>query len=195
MAVPCPRCGRQYDITLFQFGRTLHCTCGTRVGIEPRVEPVSGPGGPRFIADAMLGRLARWLRAMGYDTLYAGADSDADVVRAALAQGRILLTRDSALPEEWRIAGVLVLDEAATLAQLRQVVARFGLDWRARPFTRCTRCNTPVEPVAPESVADRVPPRVLRERERFVRCPDCERIYWDGSHTDRMRRVLEQTLG
>ena len=195
MSVPCPRCGRGYDVTLFQFGRTIHCTCGSRVGLEPRIRPVSSGHELRFMADAMLGRLARWLRILGCDVTFEPEIPDAELVRRALEEERVILTRDRALPEEWRLPQVLIVESEAPLLQLQQVVRGFELDWRARLFTRCSRCNTELETVAHEDVATRVPPRIFSEQERFLRCASCERIYWGGSHSERMRRVLDEALG
>lgn len=196
MGVPCPGCGREYDVALFQFGRTLHCTCGRRVGLEPRVRHTETDARePRFAADAMLGRLARWLRVLGYDTSYESRIEDEGLVRRALLEDRILLTCDRALPEEWRVARYLLLQPEAPLEQLRQVVEHFSLDPDRPLFRRCTHCNQPVETVERAAVVGRVPARVLDEHDRFSRCPRCTRIYWEGSHTRRMRHTLRRVLG
>ncbi len=195
MSVPCPRCGRGYDVALFQFGRTIHCTCGSRVGLEPRIRPLSSGHEICFMADAMLGRLARWLRILGCNVTFEPVISDAELVRRALVEERVILTRDQALPEEWRLPRVLIVKSEAPLLQLQQVVRAFEIDWRARLFTRCSRCNTELETVAYEDVTTRVPPRIISEQERFLRCASCERIYWGGSHSERMLRVLNEALG
>ena len=122
MSVPCPRCGRGYDVTLFQFGRTIHCTCGSRVGLEPRIRPASCGHELRFMADAMLGRLARWLRILGCNVALEPEIPDAELVRRALEEERVILTRDQALPEEWRLPRVLIVESEAPLIQLQQVV-------------------------------------------------------------------------
>jgi uncharacterized protein with PIN domain len=192
MAVPCPGCGRDYDVALFQFGRTIHCTCGARVGLEPRVE--RAPVELRFMVDAMLGRLARWLRVMGYDARFEAGIADADLVRIAIREDRVLLTRDRALVDEWRVPRLVLLASESAREQLREVAGHYPLDWRGRVFSRCTRCNDRVERAPPEEVAGRVPPSVLSRYERFYRCPACARIYWDGSHAARMRRALEDAL-
>lgn len=195
MAVPCPECGREYDVTLFQFGRTIHCTCGARVGLEKRLgPPLPGPD-PRFMVDAMLGRLARWLRLLGFDTAYDPAIGDEELVRRGLVEGRHILTRDRALADEWRISHCTVLDADDLDDQLRRVVERFDLREGIRPFTRCPVCNTPLEPVAEEDVRERVPPRVLEVQDAFSLCSRCDRVYWEGSHTERVRRRLEEILG
>ncbi len=195
MAVPCPRCGREYDVALFPFGRTIHCACGSRVGLEPRTRWGAQGGEIRFLVDAMLGRLARWLRILGYDASYVSDIADAELARRAFEENRVVVTRDRAFSEEWRIPRVLVLESEAPLEQLRAIVAAFDLDWRKRLFTRCSSCNLEIEPVPREEVAERVPPRVLREQHDFLRCAGCERIYWEGSHLERMRGTLDDTLG
>ena len=157
MAIRCPGCGREYDVTLFQFGRTIHCTCGTRVGLEQRIGPPLSTTTPRFMADAMLGRLARWLRTLGYDTAYDDAIADAELVRTALAESRHILTRDRSIPEEWRVGGCLVLEADRPLEQLREVIRAFGLERPSRLFTRCRVCNSALVPAEEADVRDHVP--------------------------------------
>ncbi len=193
MSVSCPRCGRGYDVALFQFGRTLSCACGERVGCALHRAFAAGPE-PRFVADAMLGRLARWLRVLGYDTAYdAGAD-DPQVVQRAVREGRVLLTRDRRLPQEWWIDAVIVLQANTPLAQLSELGTRLPLDPQRRLFTRCTLCNALLEPATLDAVRELLPARVVAEQQRFARCPDCRRVYWEGSHTQRMRRLLHAAL-
>ena len=193
MGVPCPGCGREYDVALFAFGRTLHCTCGRRVGLEPRLRPPETVP-PRFLADAMLGRLARWLRLLGFDTAWLPDVADGELVRRAVEEGRVILTRDRKLPHEWRVAGVRVLADASPLDQLRDVVDAYGLAEHARPFTRCSACNTPLVPAALEEVATALPPRVVAAQREFRRCTGCGRVYWQGTHARRMQRVLDRLL-
>lgn len=191
--VPCPGCGREYDPALFAFGRTIHCTCGTRVGIEARA-PVQAVAGdePRFLVDAMLGRLARWLRLLGFDAAYDADIADAELARRAFEEGRVVLTRDRALPDEWRLPRVLVLRSEKPGEQLRELARTFPLRRAARLFSRCSRCNAPLETVAAEAVAAQVPQRVLARRPPLQRCPACGRIYWHGSHVERIRRALDR---
>jgi uncharacterized protein with PIN domain len=191
VGVPCPTCGREYDVALFAFGRTLHCACGARVGASPRVRTWTGEGPPRFAADAMLGRLARWLRLLGFDVIYAPDVADADLVRRAVAEQRAILTRDRRLPEEWRVEGVHLVRAEHTRPQLLEVVRRFDLALWMRPFTRCPRCNAPLAPATPEEVRARVPARVLAEHGSFRRCTVCGQVYWRGSHVRRIRSVIE----
>lgn len=195
MAVSCPRCGRCYEDERFAFGRTLSCACGQRVGREAtRVEtPIEGEV-PRFAVDAMLGRLARWLRVLGLDATWQADVADADLVRHALGEERWILTRDRALPEEWRVPRVHLVRSEVPLEQLREIVDAFALHDGARLFARCTRCNEEVEPIARERAAPLVPPRIFALHDRFWHCPRCGRVYWEGSHVERMRRALAAQL-
>jgi hypothetical protein len=194
VAVPCPRCGRPYDEGLFAGGRTLWCTCGARVGAARAAEGAARGAQTRFIADAMLGRLARWLRLLGVDCAYEREIEDAELVRRASAEERVILSRDRALPEEWRVRGIHPVDSEDLTEQLREIVRAFDLAGAVRPFTRCTECNRPLRAAAKGDVAQRVPARVLRDHERFLECPGCGRVYWEGSHAERIRRRLAEVL-
>jgi uncharacterized protein with PIN domain len=195
VAVPCPRCGREYDVTLFEFGRTLWCSCGSRVGLAPRVLRLDGGAPTRFLADRMLGRLARWLRILGIDCADAGDVPDAELVRRAAREQRILLSRDRALPEDWRSPVIHLVASEELPEQLREVLRAFELQDAVRLFSRCNRCNQPLRAAAAGDVAARVPPRVLATHGAFLECPACRRVYWEGSHTERMRRVVAELLG
>lgn len=194
MAVPCPGCGREYDVSLFSFGRTLWCACGSRVGDEPRVRNLAPGGAPRFLADAMLGRLARWLRFLGFDCAYEADIDDAELVRRGVEEQRIILTRDRALPEAWRVAGIHLLEAETPFEQLAEVVRAFSLAGRVRLFRRCGECNTQLRPLAAADARERVPARVRERHDRFRECPGCGRVYWEGTHAQRMRRVADRVL-
>lgn len=192
MAITCPRCDRQYDVTLFAWGRTIDCACGARV--SERHERRLG-GEPRLLCDAMLGDLARWLRVLGLDAAYASDVDDATLVRRAIAEDRWLVTRDRRLTDEWRFDGCLVVESEGTLEALREVVDELGIEGPRPLFARCLECNAYLVEAGPEAIARRVPPHVRRTRERFRACPDCGRVYWEGSHTERMRRRVRRALG
>ena len=194
MAIVCPRCGRNYDVTLFQFGRAITCACGARVERDGPGRAVPRHGEPRFIADAMLGRLARWLRLLGYDTEYDPAVDDPELARRALRGGRILLTRDRGIPARYRLPDAILIEADRPLAQLRQVVDALGLDWRGRTPTRCTLCNQALVSIPREKAAGRIPPFVHAHHRTFFRCPRCRRIYWEGTHLAHMRERLEDAL-
>lgn len=192
MSIPCPGCGRGYPEARFAEGRALHCACGARVGRRLETGVSEDKGAPRFFADAMLGRLARWLRALGYDTEWEAEIADAELVRRGVREGRWILTADRGLAEEWWVEGVVLLKPGAPLAQLAEVHRLVGLR-RDALFTRCTRCNHPLRP-AGEQRREELPPAVGVEGRTVAECPGCSRLYWDGSHTARMRRAMEEIV-
>jgi uncharacterized protein with PIN domain len=149
----------------------------------------------RFIADAMLGKLVKWLRVLGVDVLYDPRASDDQVVRLAEQEERILLTRDRRLAGRRGTHRRLLIDSDYYHEQVRQVVHRFGLEPAMHVFTRCLRCNTPLCTVARERVAAKVPPYVAATQTAFKRCATCDRIYWGGTHRDNMLRQLQAILG
>jgi len=150
----------------------------------------------KFIADAMLGRLARWLRVMGCDTAYCREIDDADLVARAEREGRLILTRDTLLLRRRKARGNSFFVEGDHFRdQLRQVVRAFGIDPEERFLSRCLECNVPLEEAGGERVASLVPPYVRATRERFRGCPSCGRMYWGGTHRERMVEELREILG
>ncbi len=143
----------------------------------------------RLLADGMLGRLARWLRLLGYDTAYENDADDLELARRARAEGRVLLTRDRALAARRGLQTLLIESEALE-EQVHQVQEALGPPPHPA-LSRCSLCNLPLEPAAPEEVTDRVPPYVLRTCRQFLSCPGCGRVYWEGTHLKRMRQQLE----
>ncbi len=192
-SLPCPGCGRPYDADRLTDGRTLRCTCGHRVAFPERVGGPP-PGAPlRLAADAMLGRLARWLRTLGIDTCFDPESDDAALARRAVAEGRILLTRDRRLLEDWRVRGHRVHSEEP-LEQLVEVLSAVGVPPPGGLFTRCRMCNTELEGVPAGEVQGLLPPAVRKNPGPLRRCPGCGRLYWEGSHTARMRETLARVL-
>jgi uncharacterized protein with PIN domain len=146
----------------------------------------------RFLADAMLGRLARWLRAIGCDTVQLPVHTpDAAIVEAAHREDRVLLTRDRHLLRELRPVRALAITSDEPLEQLRMVVAAFGLARPAVFFTRCMIDNTPLRELPRSEAADRMPPMARELPGPVFECPTCSRAYWRGSHARRMERILE----
>lgn len=144
---------------------------------------------PRFAADEMLGSLARWLRIMGYDTTYQKDMADEEILRHAREEGRVLLSRDRELVGRAGESGMYVESDDPT-AQLRQVFSAFSLTADER-LTRCTVCNGDLETVDVSEVRDSVPPGVLENNDEFFRCVRCHKIYWKGTHWNRIMRTLE----
>ena len=148
---------------------------------------------PRFAADAMLGRLAKWLRLLGYDTLYDPTLDDAALATVARAEERIVLTRDHALSERRGTRSILVTSQVPR-EQLSQLRRELGIGPVA-PLSRCSLCNHPLEAMERDRAEGLVPPYVFATHTRFWRCAACGRLYWLGSHCARMGAVMGVDLG
>jgi uncharacterized protein with PIN domain/tRNA(Ser,Leu) C12 N-acetylase TAN1 len=160
-------------------------------GIDHRPSPPCPPAEPlRFLVDQMLGRLRTWLRLVGFDAAGTHDESDGQVLARAADENRVVLTRDRALA---RVHGVSVhyVRAERTAEQLREVLAAFGLAVRREALlTRCTRCNVAVEPIAERDLPPSVPATVARQYAQFFRCPRCRRVYWPGSHVERILATI-----
>jgi hypothetical protein len=141
---------------------------------------------PRFLVDAMLGKLARWLAILGYDAKFAGVDgrSDLELLREAQREGRVFVTRDRRIPDVAGLRKVVIAHEDFE-AQLRQLIAEMALKPDpALLFSRCAYCNEPLETLTREVALPLVPPKVRTLVTPFWRCGLCGRLYWNGTHTD-----------
>lgn len=145
----------------------------------------------RFIADGHLGRLAAYLRMLGFDTLYRSDSRDEELAKVSAAERRILLTRDRGLLMRNIVTRGYCLRETDPARQLVEVLQCFDLIPLIAPFQRCIHCNTLLRPVAKESVVDRLLPETKQYYDEFFLCPACDRIYWKGSHYRRMRRFID----
>ncbi len=167
---------------------------GDRITVLPRAWPQAAPTDPpRFLLDVHLGALARRMRLLGLDTAYSRDADDEDLVRASLAEERVLLTRDRGLlhrrAARWGAhVGPLRPDE-----QVREVLARFAPP--LRPWTRCLACNGLLEDVAKAAVEERLEPGTRRTYDRFHRCTSCGKVYWPGAHRQRLQRLVEAATG
>ncbi|HEV2448553.1 MAG TPA: Mut7-C RNAse domain-containing protein [Candidatus Sulfopaludibacter sp.] len=147
---------------------------------------------PKFVLDVHLGRLAAYLRMLGLDAFYRNRAGDPELVLISVEQKRILLTRDRGLLMHSAVTHGYWLRQTDSRRQTAEVVRRFDLGRRLRPFTRCMACNELLSAASREEVAARVPPGVVAGHEEFRECPGCRRIYWQGSHYLRMRRWIDQ---
>lgn len=148
---------------------------------------------PRFILDVHLGRLAAYLRLLGFDCRYRNDLDDDTIIDLALAEHRIVLTRDIGLLKDRRVTHGAFVHATEPLAQVREMVERFHLENLFRPWRRCSRCNGQIDFLAPEDVAaGAVPEDVLARFDRIGRCRECGRHYWPGSHYDRLCQRLRQ---
>jgi hypothetical protein len=140
----------------------------------------------KFIADVMLGRLAKRLRLLGFDVLYDRTLDDNEIIRLSLEQGRTILTRDTALGDRPLAANHLFIKSDFVQEQVGQVLSIVPLETRLDPLSRCSVCNDPLARIAREEARDLVPRHVYETRDLFLRCPKCKRTYWHGTHVMRM---------
>ncbi len=144
----------------------------------------------KFIADVMLGRLAKWMRLLGFDVLYGRAMTDNEVIRLSLEDNRVILTRDTGLASRPLASKHLVITSDKVREQLRQVLDAFHIDTMPGRLTRCSLCNELLVPIAKEEAKDMVPQYVYEKNDSFLRCRKCGKIYWKGTHITRIVKEL-----
>jgi uncharacterized protein with PIN domain len=147
----------------------------------------------RFVLDGHLGRLAAYLRMLGFDTRYQPHADDAILAEVSKAEHRILLTRDQGLLKRSAVTHGYWVRATAPRDQLREVVQRFDLQQQARPFTRCLSCNGLLQSATPYKVKNEVPENAAHFHAEFWRCAACGKVYWRGSHYQRMVHLIEET--
>jgi len=147
-----------------------------------------------FVLDCHLGRLARYLRQFGFDTLYRNDYTDHELAQTSATENRILLTRDRSLLKRSIITHGYFVREFDPRKQLDEVIRRFDLKQQITPFGRCTRCNGLVEAVDKKAVADQLEPKTRKYFDTFWQCADCGQIYWEGSHVKHMLKLTDEVL-
>lgn len=173
---------------------------GDRIAVYPMFEALDvGPEllvrpavlrDPKFVADVHLGKLAAYLRMLGFDALYENSLADSELARISADERRVLLTRDRGLLKRTMVTRGYWLRATDSRRQLAEVVARFDLARSIRPFSRCMACNGGLQAVAKEQVRERLPRRTAELHDRFQQCPQCGRVYWAGSHHRRMENWI-----
>ena len=150
---------------------------------------------PLFFADAMLGRLARWLRILGYDTAYEKVNADEPLISRVLTEQRWLLTRDRDLVQRKLLRGRHMLIASDHLPeQLQQLRSELhlDLDLNEKTASRCASCNNILKPIPHEKATSTVPAYVASSHPRFMQCPNCRRIYWPGTHWTHVLARLQE---
>jgi hypothetical protein len=175
------------DVSVYPPGLGPAVPSSARVGPPPLDEP-------RFVVDGHLGRLAAYLRMLGFDTWYRNHADDEELARVGAGDDRILLTRDRGLLKRSVVVRGAFVRADRPREQLAEIGRRFDLGMSARPFTRCIRCNGVLSPAGRDDVKGRVPPYTFRTHAEYGVCPDCGSIYWKGSHHERMSRLIAATL-
>jgi uncharacterized protein with PIN domain len=153
---------------------------------------------PRFIVDCNVGKLVKWLRLMGYDTVFFNGTNDSHLVATALAEGRVILSRDTQIMKRrvittGQLKAILIQNDEPEL-QMRQVISDLSLNPQFRPFTLCLECNQPLVERDKGEVKELVPPYVYQTQSQFMQCPACHRIYWRGTHWQAMSKRLKQFI-
>ncbi|MBN2240307.1 MAG: Mut7-C RNAse domain-containing protein [Dehalococcoidales bacterium] len=153
----------------------------------------------KFIIDHNVGKLVKWLRMLGYDTVFFTGPDDWDMVKTALNEDRVLLTKDTGVMKRGVVSSgrvkALFIESIDAEEQVKQVIETFHLDYRSGLFSRCMECNTLLEERSREQVTDRVPPYVRKTQEEYMECPSCLRIYWKGTHWQAMNARLAEISG
>ncbi len=171
-------------ISVYPVFESIDITPLVRVRLQPLREL-------RFVLDTHLGRLARYLRMLGFDTLYRNDYTDEELARISSEEHRILVTRDSGLLKRRMVTHGYWIRESNPYQQARRVLERFDLFGAIAPFARCLRCNALLQPIRKEIVLDRLSPMTKEAYAEFHICSECNRIYWKGSHYRRMQQLIE----
>lgn len=146
-----------------------------------------------------MGKLTKWLRMMGFDSLFFNGSDDSDMVRQALTENRVILTRDTEIilrkvVKKGQIKAILISSEFPEI-QMIQVIETLNLADSLQPFTRCLECNALLVEQVKERIKNRVPPYVFSTQEQYMECPACHRIYWRGTHWEAMIKRLQSLTG
>jgi len=151
---------------------------------------------PKFIVDHNVGKLAKWLRIMGYDTLLFKGNDDSQMIAIALAEGRVIITRDTQIVKRRVVTSgrlrVIFIQSDKPEVQMGQVIDTLNLDCQFRPFSLCLECNQPLVARSKQEVKELVPPYVFQTQSQYRECPACHRIYWRGTHWQAMTKRLEE---
>ncbi len=177
------------------FGHRVHD--GMRISAYPKLQHwgldwLRPPPAPRLLTDAHLGRLAAYLRLLGFDTRHCEHQSDAQIAALAQAEERIVLTRDRALLMHRNIVHGYYLRSLMPLLQASEVLDRFDLQEHLAPMSRCLRCNGRLIEVTKTDVIAHIPADTRMAYQDYRRCPDCQGIYWQGGHYRGMQRLITQ---
>lgn len=146
-----------------------------------------------LIVDSMLGSLAKWLRLMGIDTLYVNESDISTIESLALKTGRIIITRTQKFKERKNIETV-VLKEKTLKSQIKELIKKLNIKKSIKFLSRCSLCNSLLLEVEKERIEEKVPPYVFKTQDRFLQCPDCQKIYWQGTHYKNIKKRIESIL-
>ncbi len=157
-----------------------------------KIIPLRPEPEPRFVLDLHLGKLAGYLRRLGFDTLYRNDYPDEELAYVSSTENRILLTRDIGLLKRGIVTHGYWVRDKDPQQQLREVLRRFNLFDAIAPFSRCIKCNGSVKSVPKESILEQIPPKTRETHKEFRQCLDCGKIYWKGSHYEKMLQFIAE---
>ena len=148
----------------------------------------------KFIVDNMLGKSAKYLRMLGYDTIYPVPDEDEEILKIASNQNRIIITRSKNLFEkQTQHRRVILISTNRFQDNFKEIIKKLGIELdRNKLFSRCLECNNPIQNIAKTKVEDQLPPKVKEHFNKFTICHHCNKIYWKGGHTDRMLKKAKK---
>jgi uncharacterized protein len=148
----------------------------------------------KFISDVHLGKLTKYLRLCGFDTYYHTDLSDQEIINRAISEKRVILTRDKGLLKNKNVTHGYWIRSANTQEQIKDIIQRFDLKKRITLFTRCLECNGLLNDVTKKEIIDRLLPKTRQYYRKFKKCRDCDRIYWNGSHCQSMKRQIKMLI-
>ena len=151
-------------------------------------------GQPRFVLDTHLGRLANYLRMLGFDTLYRNDYPDEELAQVSADEQRILLTRDIGLLKRSQVVYGYYVRSLQPKQQIVEVMQHYDLPDKVRPFQRCLKCNGVLQTVERDRVLDQLPASSALCFEEYWQCQDCGQLYWQGSHYEQMQALIRQVL-
>jgi len=172
------------DISVYPVFESLDITDLQHLRPEPLREP-------KFIADVHLGRLARYIRMLGFDTLYKNNFNDDESVKTSIDEKRTILTKDRDILKRSVVTHGYFVRTSEIKKQLLEIINRFDLKNQIKEFTRCIECNSILESVLKEEIMDKLPPKVSDSQESFFICPGCKKIYWEGTHHHKMNAFIQ----
>lgn len=182
---------------------SYHVADGDRISVYPPFEHLDlppeltvqvEPGEARFVCDVHLGRLAAYLRMLGFDTLFPDDYRDEELARISAEEDRILLTRDRGLLKRGIVRRGYSVRATDPWTQLEEIIKRFNLYDLLAPFTRCAACNGLLHPVDKALILDELPPKSARHYDEFRRCSGCGKLFWRGSHYEQIDTLVQRLL-
>ncbi|MFC2166344.1 Mut7-C RNAse domain-containing protein [Acidobacteriota bacterium] len=149
----------------------------------------------KFVADCMLGKLAKWLKILGFDTAYFSKIEDDDLLVFAQNESRVLLTRDNGLIEKSKNVQALFISSEKWSEQIQEVLKAYNLKGETNPNSRCIECNTVLKALSRERAQNLVTPFIYKNAENISLCPECGRVFWKGTHHSDMEEKITKILG